>query len=294
MQRRTALVAAALSGVLAGTAGHGAPAQADGQPRPGSITTTIGGVPAHVAVGGSFSPTFTVRSDSPYKIEVEGFFFSLTNTAAPDSAQGSGIDVRWKDPASETWRISSQQHPGGMWALGEPARTVWIQPHGTLSIRLYITMNGGAARGSDVLTTTGIYAYSLFDTSGTNIAGMLDYNHAESRFFFGAVSNGTGTTAANGSAPGSGSSWSDASQGSATAQGTGDGDGDADDSPAGASPGSDPDFDPLAAPAPPPPPTQNAAEPAAGFSTPTPLAALILVAIAAFGCGVLITRRRGR
>ena len=293
MQRRTALVAAAVSGVLAGTACNGASAQADGPPRPGSITTTISGVPAHVAVGGSFSPTFTMRSDSPYRIEVEGFFFSLANSAAADSAQGAGIDVRWKDPVSGTWRISSQQQPGGVWALNEPARTVWIQPHGTLSIRLYITMNGGAARGKDLLTTAGIYAYSLFDASGANISGMLGYNHAESQFFFGAVSNGTGATGgATGSAPSSGSSWSGASQPSSTASGEPAGDGD--DS-LGALTGIDSDSDAPTALAPPPPvPTHEATEPAAGFSTPMPLAALVLVAAAAFGCGVLITRRRGR
>lgn len=288
MQRRTALVAAALGGVLAGTAGHGAPAQADGPPRPGSITTTIDGVPAHVAVGGSFSPTFTVRSDSPYKIEVESLFFSLTNTAAADSAQGAGIDVRWKDPVSGTWRISSQQRPGGIWTLSEPAGTVWIQPHGTLSFRLYITLNGGAARGWDVLSTTGISAYSLFDTSGANVSGLLEYNHAESSFFFGAVSNGTGTT------PGPGSSWATSSRPSSTAAGgTGDGDGDADDSP-GSSPGIDSDSDAPAVPIAPPAPIHEAPGHAAGFSTPMPLAALVLVAAVAFGCGVLITRRRGR
>jgi len=289
VQRRTALVAAALCGVFAGTACHGTPAQADGPPRPGSITTTIDGVPAHVAVGGSFSPTFTVRSDSPYRIEVEGFFFSLANTAAAESAQGAGIDVRWKDPVSESWRMSSRQSPGGVWALSEPARTVWIQPHGTLSIRLYVTMNGGAARGTDVLGTTGIDAYSLFDTSGANVSGMLGYNHAESRFFFGAVSNGGGTTSAT--APGSGSSQPSASG----SGGTGDGDGDGDD-PLGAAPGIDIDSDGPTALAPPPlpPPTHEATGHAAGFSTPMPLAALVLVAAAAFGCGVLITRRRGR
>ena len=292
MQRRTALVAAAVSGVLAGTACNGASAQADGPPRPGSITTTISGVPAHVAVGGSFSPTFTMRSDSTYKIEVEGFFFSLANSAAADSAQGAGIDVRWKDPVSGTWRISSQQQPGGIWALNEPARTVWIQPHGTLSIRLYITMNGGAARGTDVLTTAGIYAYSLFDASGANISGMLGYNHAESEFFFGVVSNRTvSAVVATVSAP-FGSSWPGASQTSSTTSGEPAGDGD--DS-LGALAGIDSDSDAPTALAPPPPvPTHEATEPAAGFSTPMPLAALVLVAAAAFGCGVLITRRRGR
>jgi hypothetical protein len=293
VQRRTGLVAAALCGVLAGAACHGDSAQADGPPRPGSITTTIGGVPEHVTVGGSFSPTVTIRSDSPYRIEVEGLYFSLTNAVAPDSAQGAGIDVRWKDPVSGTWRISSQQH-GGTWALTEPPRTVWIQPHGTLSVRLYITMNGAAARGTDVLSTAGPYAYSLFETSGTNVSGLLGYNHADSTFFFGAESNGGGTAptgGATGTAPGAGAggaSWPASSQPSAAAPG---GAGDADDGPPGTSPGTDASTDPLAVPAAEPAPTPDVAEPSAGFSTPMPLAALVLIAAAAFGCGVLITRR---
>lgn len=281
MQRRTALVAAALSGVLAGVIWHGAPAQADGPPRPGSITTTIDGVPAHVAVGGSFSPTLTVKSESPYKIEVEGFFFSLANTAAAGSAQGAGIEVRWKDPASGTWRLSTQQNPLGVWTLSEPSRTVWIQPHGTVSIRLYITMNGGAARGTDVLSSTGICAYSLFDTSGANVSGTLEYNRAESTFFFGAASNGT--------APGATPPQSAA----AVPGATGDGDGDADDPP-GESPGFDADSDASAIPLAPPAPVHESTGHAAGFSTPMPLTILMLVAAVAFGCGALITRRRGR
>lgn len=289
MQRRTALVAAALSGVLAGTACHGAPARADAPAHPGSITTSIAGVPAQVPVGGSFSPTFTIRSDSPYRIEVDDFFVSLSNTTAVDSAQGAGIDIRWKDPASGAWRISSQQHSGGVWALSEPARTVWIQPHGTLSIRLYITMNGGAARGTDILTTTGICAYSLFDTSGTNVSGMLGYNHATTQFFFGSASNGTGPNGTGSSAaPGSSSSWSATSQPSAGASG---GSADPDDLDAGAPSGTGSSTDPFAAPAAEPSATREPNTQVAASGTLVPVGALVLVAAAAFGCGVLITRR---
>ena len=150
--------------------------------------------------------------------------------------------------------------------------------------------SGGAARGSEELTTTGIYAYSLFDTSGANISGLLGYNHAQSKLFFGAVSNGTGGGAAT--APGSASSWPAASQSSTADPG---GAGDTDDGPTATPPTGNSGTDPLAAPAATPSPTREVASPAVGFSTPMPLAALVLVAAAAFGCGVLITRRgRGR
>jgi hypothetical protein len=323
VQRRTGLVAAALSGVLAGT-GTGtvygaAPARAAEAPvseaSVGSISTTIDGVPAQVTVGDSFSPLFTIHSTSGYRIEVQDFYFSITNDAAQDTNAGVGIDVQWKDPATGIWRTSSSEPDGGVWALSEPAHTVWIAPHGSLTIRLFITMNGAATRGPDALATTGISAYSLFNSAGVNVPGLLGYNHAQAAFYFGAPSNGTGSGS---SVPTGNASSSAVPPGAGQgAGGDGDGDGDADGGTGAGAATSQPTTTSTASPdqlyATSTPPTDapgsqestaaiaatpvgSPAEAASthntGFTTyATPLAVLVLLGVAAFAGGIVLTRR---
>jgi hypothetical protein len=294
---RTALVSAAIGSVLAAAVWAAPPAGADGTPSPGigSIATTIGGVPAKVTVGGSFSPTFTIRSTSADRIEVEGFSFSLTSPGAdstPDPTDGSGIDVLWKDPATGAWRSSSAEPVGGVWALSEPPHAVWIPPHGSLSIRLYVTMNGAAARGPAVITTTGICAYSLFTIGGVNISGELGYNHAHAQFYFGAPSNGTGApiTAPTASTPDTPSAtWQPSSTGAPAPDSTGALN--AGPPPGGTSSGlggnaalvpASVSASPIAA----------ASTRTTGFSTyATPLAAVVLLVFVAFAIGIALTQR---
>jgi hypothetical protein len=302
--RRTALVAAALSGVLTGAVYGATPARAAeppaGEAAIGSISTSIGGMPAQVSVGGSFSPLFTIRSSSGYRIEVEDFFFSIASAVEDDTNAGVGVDVRWKDPATGTWRISSSEPDAGTWALSESARAVWIAPHGSLSIRLFITMNGAATRGPQTLATTGISAYSLFNASGSNVPGILGYNHAQADFYFGAPSNGTGS----GSSVSAGNTASTMSPGANQGQGQG----------ATPQPTTTPTASPdqLYATSTAPPagagrsgestaavaatpvgsPADTASAHDTGFSTyATPLAVLVLLGFVAFAGGIALTRR---
>jgi len=293
---RTALGAAALGSVLAGAVWITPPAAAGTpSPGPGSITTTIGGVPAKVMVGGSFSPTFTIRSSSADRIEVEDFSFSIGSPGAdstPDPVESSGIDVLWKDPATGVWRASSAEPAGGVWALSEPPHAVWIQPHGSLSIRLYVTMNGAAARGPAVITTTGICAYSLFTPSGVNVSGELGYNHAQAQFYFGAPSNGTGAPASAPatSAPDTPSAtWQPSSTGAPVPGSTRDLN--AALPPAGASSGvgGNAALVPASVSA---SPIEAANTHDTGFSTyATPLAAVVLLVFVAFAIGIALTQR---
>jgi hypothetical protein len=287
---RTALGVVALGSVLAATVFAAPPAAADSTPSPGSITTTIDGVPAKVTVGGSFSPTFTIRSTSADRIEVQDFSFSITSPGAdstPDPADSSGIDVLWKDPATGIWRSSSARPIGGVWALSEPAHAVWIPPHGSLSVRLYITMNGAAARGPAVITTTGICAYSLFTLGGVNVAGELGYNHAHAQFYFGAPSNGTGSSTAPGpSTPDTpGATWQPSSTDAPTSDPT---------PPLNAGPpptgiGGNAALIPASVAA---SPIEDASAHATGFGTyAVPLAAVVLLVFAAFAIGIALTQR---
>ena len=299
MPGRTALLATALGGVLAGALLTAPPATADSTPSPspglGSITTTIGGVPAKVTVGGSFSPTFTIHSTSADRIEVEDFAFSITSPGgdgATEPAGNSGINVLWKDPATGIWRLSAEP-ASGVWALSEPPHTVWIPPHGSLSIRLYVTMNGAAARGPALITTTGICAYSLFTAGGVNVPGELGYNHAHAQFYFGAPSNGSGstTTAPATSAPGTPSAtWQSSPTDAPTPGSTLDLDAGA--QPPGTSAGIDGNaaLIPATVSA---SPIEAASTHSTGFSTyALPLAAVVLLVFVAFAIGIALTQRR--
>ncbi|MFD7734548.1 hypothetical protein ACFV6F_29735 [Kitasatospora phosalacinea] len=188
---RLARITAALSAGLLATAPALHPPTAHAADD-GAITTSINGVPSSLPVGGSFTVTFTVKSTSQYRIDVGSLFIGMWNMSQDGMAQSTGVTVLWNDPATGTWRASDRINSSGDWMLYEPARTVWIEPHGSLTVHAKVTLSAEAARGTFTLDTNGLSTYALYTTSGENISGHLTYNMPRVSFRYG---SGTGAPA---------------------------------------------------------------------------------------------------
>ncbi|GAA2993037.1 hypothetical protein GCM10020229_01930 [Kitasatospora albolonga] len=142
--------------------------------RNGRITTTFGGVPATLPVGGTFEVTLTVSSTSPHRIQPGGFSLAVSTNARTGGVPTDGITVVWQDPANGGWRPSDRVDPSGRWSLTEPAGAVTVQPHGTLTVKAKVTLAGKAAKGSYQLVSSGLDAPVLISTGEDPATGGLE------------------------------------------------------------------------------------------------------------------------
>ncbi|MFG2822214.1 hypothetical protein ACGFX4_22635 [Kitasatospora sp. NPDC048365] len=139
----------------------------------GSISTTMTGVPGSLPVGGSFTVTMTVRSTSQYRINVTGFYLSMWNFAQQGGTQDTGITVLWNDPATGAWRSSDHVEGNGGWSLNERERVLFIEPHGSMTVRATVTFGPDAARGTVHVLGNGVISYSLMN-GPQYVYGTLD------------------------------------------------------------------------------------------------------------------------
>ncbi|MFI5531203.1 hypothetical protein ACIA8O_22000 [Kitasatospora sp. NPDC051853] len=159
--------------------------------RNGRITTTLGGVPATLPVGGTFEVTLTVSSTSPHRIQPGGFSLALSTNARTGGVPTDGITVVWQDPANGGWRPSDRVDPSGRWSLSEPAGAVTVQPRGTLTVRAKVTLAGKAAKGSYQLTSSGLDSPVLISTGEDPATGGLEAKEqAQAVFQYGPASPG--------------------------------------------------------------------------------------------------------
>lgn len=194
MSRRICLALAATTALLALATAPSASAASE-PPTVGAITTTMSGMPSHLAVGGTFEPTFTISSTSADRVKVLGLCMGMWNMAQAGFAQSKGISILWQDPSSGAWAASSYVDPSGTWTLdGGSAGITTIPPHGTLKVRVRITMTGAAKRGTEHVLANGVCSYAIIDASGTNIPGVLDDNTPQTTFAYGSSNSGRTTT----------------------------------------------------------------------------------------------------
>ncbi|GAA4876474.1 hypothetical protein [Kitasatospora terrestris] len=139
----------------------------------GSISTTMTGVPGSLPVGGSFTVTMTVRSTSQYRINVTGFYLSMWNFAQQGGRQDTGITVLWNDPATGAWRASDHVEGNGGWSLNERERVLFIEPHGSMTVRATVTFGPDASRGTVHVLGNGVISYSLMN-GPQYVYGTLD------------------------------------------------------------------------------------------------------------------------
>ncbi|MEV4555524.1 hypothetical protein AB0K51_00840 [Kitasatospora sp. NPDC049285] len=188
--RCTSLSAAAL---LLAALPAATPAEAAGN---GTATTTLGGVPSRVATGDGFTLSFTVKSTSPYRIQVDTLYLSFWNRTERDAGH-RGVDAQWQDPATGAWRASDFSDGMG-WSLYERGAAT-IQPYGSLTVHVRIAMGPSAPAGTYQVGTNGVSAYSLVDQDGHGAGSLDSYNYPQTTFVYGggaAPATPTRTTAA--------------------------------------------------------------------------------------------------
>lgn len=193
MSRRNCLALAATTALLAlVTAPSVAAATATASSNPGytaTVTTTISGVPSHLAVDDTFEPTFTIKSNSVDSIEVLDVCLGMWNMEQGGFSQTKGITVAWQDPSSGAWVDSSNVDSSGEWTLDRSNGIATIPPYGTGTVRTRVTMSGAAKRGIEHIDANGVCAYALFDSSGANVSGVLEYNFPQTTFDFGSTNS---------------------------------------------------------------------------------------------------------
>jgi hypothetical protein len=173
-------------------------------PTLGGISTTISGVPGHVAVDGGFTVTVTVTSTSSYYVIAEDLYIGMWNLAQGGFSQTKGITVLWKDPGTGQWRGSDSIAANGGWGL-MPGGQVDIPPHGTLSYQVHIALGDNAKQGTEHLDCSGVSAWSLVDGQGNQPPTQtLDYNQAQTTFVYGSADGGSTGGGAATTAPATG------------------------------------------------------------------------------------------
>ncbi|MFJ8045841.1 hypothetical protein ACIRBX_35550 [Kitasatospora sp. NPDC096147] len=168
--------------------GFGAGAARAAEPRNGKISTTLTGLPATLAVGGTFELSMTLTSTSPHRVQPGGFALALTNDARTTGTPTDGITVLWQDPANGSWRPSDRVDPGGRWHLLEAPGAVTIQPRGTLTVRARITLNAKAAKGGYRVSSSGVESPRLISVGEDLAGGGLeddDQQPAQAAFHYG-------------------------------------------------------------------------------------------------------------
>ncbi len=151
----------------------------------GTVTTSMSGVPAYLPVDSTFETTLTIRSGSVDTIEIIDVCLGLWNPDQDGHSQTDGIDVAWQDPSSGVWVDSSRVEADGQWTLDRRDGIITIPPYGTARVRVLVTMGEAAQRGTEHIDANGVCAYSLFDSSGTNVSGVLEYNFPQKSFSYG-------------------------------------------------------------------------------------------------------------
>ena len=201
--RAVAAAAAAAVAVLAG--GQGAQASTAAPSDGGAITASFGGIPSHLAVGGSFTVTVTVRSNSPDRIITEGVYIGLWNTAQGGFEQTKGITVTFKDPTTGAWEPASSIESNGTWSY-DYANPPTVAPHSTFTWEAHVSMNSAAKQGTEHIITNGIGDWSLETATGQPTDATLDYDFAQSTFGFGSGSSAGGSGSGSGSGTSGGGS----------------------------------------------------------------------------------------
>jgi hypothetical protein len=193
VSRRNCLALAATTALLAfATAPAAAAATATASSNPGftaTVTTTISGVPAHLAIDDTFEPILTIKSGSADSIEVLDVCLGMWNLEQGGFSQTRGITVAWQDPSSGGWVDSSNIDSNGEWTLDRSDGITTIPPYGTGTVRVRVTMSGAAKRGTEHIDANGVCAYALFDSSGASVPGLLDYNFPQKSFSYGATNS---------------------------------------------------------------------------------------------------------
>ena len=151
----------------------------------GTVTTTMSGVPSHLAVDDTFETILTIRSGSADSIEVIDVCLGMWNPDQDGFSQTEGIVVAWQDPSSGAWVDSSRVDANGEWTLDRSDGITVIPPYGSDKVRVRVTMGGAAQLGTEHIDANGVCAYALFDSSGANVPGVLNYNFPQKSFSYG-------------------------------------------------------------------------------------------------------------
>ncbi|WP_157436256.1 hypothetical protein [Actinospica robiniae] len=186
------------------TGSQGAQASTATPPPAGAATASFSGIPSHLAVGGSFTVTVTVKSSSPDRIVAEDAFIGMWNKAQGGFEQTKGITVTFKNPTTGAWEPPSSIDSNGSWNY-DYANPPTIAPHGTFTWEAHVTIGAPAKQGTEHVITNGIGSWTLETATGEPTPGLLDYNMPQTTFGYG---SGTGSSGggSGSSAGGSGSS----------------------------------------------------------------------------------------